>query len=64
LNVIEELMTLDPDGNLVPRLATHWRWLDDRMLEVTLRQDVKFHNGEVFDAAIGPCQLVAEPHAV
>ena len=25
LNVIEELMTLDQDGNLVPRLATHWQ---------------------------------------
>ena len=52
LNVIEELMTLDQDGNLVPRLATRWQWLDDRTLEVTLRQGVKFHNGEVFDAAI------------
>jgi ABC-type transport system substrate-binding protein len=52
LNVIEELMTLDQDGNLVPRLATHWQWLDDRTLEVTLRQGVTFHNGEVFDAAI------------
>jgi ABC-type transport system substrate-binding protein len=51
LNVIEELMTLDQDGNLVPRLATSWQWLDDRTLEVTLRQGVKFHNGEVFDAA-------------
>jgi peptide/nickel transport system substrate-binding protein len=52
LNVIEELVTLDQDGNLVPRLATRWQWLDDRTLEVTLRQGVKFHNGEVFDAAI------------
>jgi peptide/nickel transport system substrate-binding protein len=37
---------------LIPRLATGWRWLDERTLEVTLRQGVKFHNGEVFDAAI------------
>ena len=52
LNVIEELMTLDQHGNFVPRLATRWQWLDDRTLEVTLRQGVTFHNGEVFDAAI------------
>jgi ABC-type transport system substrate-binding protein len=52
LNVFEHLMSLDHDGNLVPRLATRWRWLDDRTLEVTLRQGVKFHNGEVFDADI------------
>jgi peptide/nickel transport system substrate-binding protein len=45
-------MEVDPEGKLVPRLATGWRWLDDRTLEVTLRQGVKFHNGEVFDAAI------------
>ena len=51
-NVFEHLMELDKDGQLVPRLATSWRWPDDRTLEVTLRQGVKFHNGEVFDAEI------------
>jgi ABC-type transport system substrate-binding protein len=52
LNVFEHLMELDQDGTLVPRLATGWRWLDNRTLEVTLRQGVTFHNGEVFDAEI------------
>jgi ABC-type transport system substrate-binding protein len=51
-NVFEHLMELNPDGTLVPRLATGWQWLDDRTLEVTLRQGVTFHNGEVFDAEI------------
>jgi ABC-type transport system substrate-binding protein len=51
-NVFEHLMEVDRDGTLVPRLATGWRWLDDRTLEVTLRQGVRFHNGEVFDAEI------------
>ncbi|HXH14423.1 MAG TPA: ABC transporter substrate-binding protein [Alphaproteobacteria bacterium] len=51
-NVFEHLVELDKDGNLVPRLATAWRWLDDRTLEMTLRQGVTFHNGEVFDADI------------
>jgi ABC-type transport system substrate-binding protein len=36
-NVFEHLVELDKDGNLVPRLATGWRWLDDRTLEMTLR---------------------------
>ena len=45
-------MEIDKDGKLVPRLATSWRWLDDRTLEMTLRQGVTFHNGEVFDAEI------------
>jgi peptide/nickel transport system substrate-binding protein len=52
LNIFEHLIELDKDGKLVPGLATSWQWLDDRTLEVTLRQGVKFHNGEVFDAEI------------
>jgi ABC-type transport system substrate-binding protein len=51
-NVFEHLMEADKDGKLVPGLATGWQWRDDRTLEVTLRQGVKFHNGEPFDAAI------------
>jgi peptide/nickel transport system substrate-binding protein len=51
-NVFEHLLELNAEGKLVPRLATGWRWLDDRTLEVTLRQGVTFHNGEVFDAEI------------
>ena len=51
-NVFEHLVEIDKDGQLVPRLATAWQWLDDRTLEMTLRQGVKFHNGEVFDADI------------
>jgi ABC-type transport system substrate-binding protein len=52
LNVFEHLMELDKDGILVPRLATSWQWHDDRTLDVTLRQGVTFHNGEVLDAEI------------
>jgi peptide/nickel transport system substrate-binding protein len=51
-NVFEHLMEYDENGNMVPRLATQWQWLNDRTLEVTLRQGVTFHNGEVFDAEI------------
>ena len=51
-NVFEHLMEIDEHGKMVPGLATSWQWLDDRTLEVTLRQGVKFHNGEVFDAEI------------
>lgn len=52
LNVFEHLVEFDKDGKLVPRLATSWRWLNDRTLEFTLRQGVTFHNGEVLDAEI------------
>jgi ABC-type transport system substrate-binding protein len=51
-NVFEHLIELDPEGRLVPGLATGWQWLDEHTLEMTLRQDVTFHNGERFDADI------------
>lgn len=51
-NVFEHLLEIDAQGHLVPRLATAWRWLNDRTLEFTLRQGVIFHNGEVLDAEI------------
>ena len=51
-NTFEHLVEIDKDGKLVPRLATRWQWLDDRTLEMTLRQGVTFHNGEVLDADI------------
>jgi ABC-type transport system substrate-binding protein len=52
LNVFEHLVELDKDGKLVPRLATGWQWIDDRTLQMKLRQNIQFHNGEKFDAEI------------
>lgn len=68
-NVMEHLMDLDKDGGLVPRLATNWRWLDERTLEVELRRDVRFHNGEVFNADIVKLNWeknnrLRQPHAI
>jgi peptide/nickel transport system substrate-binding protein len=51
-NVFEHLLDLEEGGKLVPRLATGWHWVDDRTLDMTLRQGVKFHNGEPFDAEV------------
>lgn len=35
---------------LVPGLAASWTWADERTLDVTLRDGVKFHNGETLSA--------------
>src|SRR5262245_16187992 len=41
----------DPDsGAYRGNLATTWRWIDDKTLELDLRQGVRFHNGAEFDA--------------
>jgi peptide/nickel transport system substrate-binding protein len=45
------LVYRDPDTlQIRPALATSWKWLDDTTLEFTLRQGVKFHNGDPFTA--------------
>jgi peptide/nickel transport system substrate-binding protein len=51
-NYMETLIELDLQRNLemVPGLATEWRRIDDRTVELKLRQGVKFHNGDEMTA--------------
>lgn len=50
-NVIETLLYRDPEtGTARPLLAEAWRWVDDVTLELSLRKDVTFHDGQPFDA--------------
>ncbi|HET8629233.1 MAG TPA: ABC transporter substrate-binding protein [Thermomicrobiales bacterium] len=46
----EGLTNITADGKLEPALATSWQYVDDKTLELKLRQGVVFHNGEPFDA--------------
>ena len=49
--VWDTLIYRDPKTNEYKgQLATAWKWIDDKTLEVDLRRGVKFHNGEEFDA--------------
>jgi peptide/nickel transport system substrate-binding protein len=49
------LVRLDPDTLApVPYLARAWTWKDDRTLEVSLREGVRFHSG----AALGSADVV------
>jgi peptide/nickel transport system substrate-binding protein len=50
-HMYEPLVMIDRDLQTVkPVLATEWRRLDDLTFEFKLRQGVKYHNGEDFDA--------------
>jgi peptide/nickel transport system substrate-binding protein len=49
--VWDTLIYRDPRTNEYKgQLATAWRWIDDRTLEVELRKGVQFHDGRQFDA--------------
>ena len=50
--VYEFLVGRDKKLNLEPQLAVSWEQVSPTVWRFKLRQGVKFHNGEVFDAAI------------
>jgi peptide/nickel transport system substrate-binding protein len=63
-DIWDGLLDRNPDtGELVPNLATAWRWVDDSTLELDLRQGVKFHDGEPFSAddVVYTFNFVADP---
>lgn len=43
-------MNLDT-GEILPELAESWKWVDDTTIELKLRNDAKFHNGEPVKAS-------------
>lgn len=51
-SIHETLLKLDLDGHfsVQPNLATSWRWIDDKTLEVKLRKGVIFHDGREMTA--------------
>jgi peptide/nickel transport system substrate-binding protein len=50
-NVLQYLYEYALDRNeLVPCLAVSRKWVDETTLELKLREEVRFHNGEPFDA--------------
>jgi ABC-type transport system substrate-binding protein len=49
-NTMEEPIRIDEGGRVVYALAESSEWLDDRTLELRLRRDVRFQDGEHFTA--------------
>ncbi|RUQ28691.1 ABC transporter substrate-binding protein [Peribacillus cavernae] len=49
-NTMEEPIRSDPDGHIVPSLATEASWFNPHTLEVQLRKGVTFHDGAPFTA--------------
>ncbi|WP_274652063.1 ABC transporter substrate-binding protein [Paenibacillus humicola] len=51
-NMFDTLVTRDADNKLAPALATEWKAIDDHTWQFKLRQGVKFHDGESFNANV------------
>lgn len=49
-NTMEEPIRVDEDGRVAFALATDARWSDEKTLELDLREDVRFQDGEPFTA--------------
>jgi len=63
----DTLVYADPNTlTMKPLLATAWRQVDDVTLEFTLREGVRFHNGDPFDAddVVYTVNIVARDPAV
>ena len=52
-------------GAFMPLLATSWRWVDDKTLDMDLRQGVTFHNGDSFSAddVVYTLNYIADPNS-
>ncbi len=48
LMIYDSLVDVSESGEILPRLATEWELLDENTWKFTLREGVKFHNGEPF----------------
>ena len=48
--LFDGLLRLSAEGEVEPALAVAWRRIDDRTLELDLREGVTFHDGEPFTA--------------
>lgn len=44
-NIFDNLLTRNAKGEIVPQIATSWRYLSETEIEFTLRTDVTFHDG-------------------
>lgn len=49
--IFDGLVRFDPDGKIEPALALSWERLNAERVRFKLREGVRFHNGEPFDAA-------------
>ncbi|MFC5628726.1 glutathione ABC transporter substrate-binding protein [Aliibacillus thermotolerans] len=70
-NIYETLIDFDENMELIPKLATDWKEIDETTWEFTLREGVTFHDGSPFNASVVKANMervidpaVASPRAL
>ncbi len=66
-NTMEETVRVDKNGQSTPSLAEKQTWLDDKTLQIKLRKNVIFQDGEkltatIFRRSYDEVQKVVNPH--
>ena len=61
--VFDSPLRYSPDLKLQPRQIKEWRWLDNKAqrLEITLRDDIVFHDGSRLTTRIGSSACTSNP---
>jgi peptide/nickel transport system substrate-binding protein len=49
-NIFDNLLTRDVKGEIVPQIATSWKYLDDKTIEFQIREGVTFQDGSKLTA--------------
>lgn len=50
-NTVEELIRVSPEGKVIPAAMSLYHWVDDKTLEVTVREGEIFPDGEALTSA-------------
>ena len=49
-HIFDRLVKWDKEGKIIPGLAESWKQINNKTIQFKLRKNIKFHNGETFDA--------------
>lgn len=63
--IFDTLIARDQNNELIPALATSWRFINPITLELEIRSNVKFHNGDLLtveDVDFSLQQILKTPH--
>src|SRR5215207_4522472 len=49
-NIFDNLLSRDDKGDIIPQIATSWKYLSDTQIQFQLRTDAVFHDGRKLTA--------------